>query len=111
MHLLAQERVAHRGERDEQQHAQNAHQALAQQHREEHPDGRQADGVAHDVGVDEVALDLLQDQKQRDKAQRLQGVVDQNENRAHDAAHRADRYQRAGKDLLGQSSRAADAGR
>ena len=43
------------------------------------------------MGVDEVALDLLQDQKQRDKAQRLQGVVDQNENRAHDAAHpRAD---------------------
>lgn len=91
MHLLAQQRVGHRGERDKQQHPQHAHQPLPQHHGKQHPQGGQADGVAHDVRVDEVALDLLKHQKQRHKAQRLKRVRNQNQQRAHDAAHpRAD---------------------
>src|SRR5690554_4525208 len=51
----------------------------------QHPEGRKADGIAHNLGVDEVSFDLLQHEEQKQKPQRLHRTVheDQEESDGH----------------------------
>ena len=69
-----------------QKHAQKAKQRAASDNRDKHPDARQTDRLAHDVRVNQVALDLLQNNQEDDELYRLQGVLRQNHRSAHDAA-------------------------
>ena len=66
-------------ERHADDHAHKAPQAAEQQDGEEHPEARKAGGVAEDLGSDDVAVHLLQDQHKEDEPERLDGILDQDE--------------------------------
>ena len=68
-------------ERHTNDHAHKAPQAAEQQDGEQHPEAGQTRGVAQDLGSDDVAVQLLQDQDEEDEPEGLDGILDQDEHR------------------------------
>ena len=62
-------------------HAHKAPQAAEQQDGEQHPEAGKAGGVAQDLGSDDVAVQLLQNQHEQHEPQRLDGALDEDEQR------------------------------
>ena len=60
-------------------HAHKAPQAAKQQDGEQYPEAGKAGGVAKNLGSDDVAVQLLQNQYEQHEPQRLDGVLDENE--------------------------------
>ena len=60
-------------------HAHKAPQAAEQQDGEQHPEAGKAGGVAQNFGSDDVAVQLLQYQHKQHEPQRLDGVLDEDE--------------------------------
>ena len=56
-----------------------APQAAKQQDGEQYPEAGKAGGVAKNLGSDDVAVQLLQNQYEQHEPQRLDGVLDENE--------------------------------
>ena len=69
-------------------HAGDAQQIPAHDDGEQHPQSRNADGLAQDLRADKVAVKLLDDQNQDAEDQRLDGVDQQQD---EDAGHRANK--------------------
>ena len=70
-----------------EQHPHNAQHPAAHGDGGQHPHAGQANGGAHQLGVDKVALQLLEDDQEDDKDERLHGRDGQDEQGAH---HRTD---------------------
>ena len=65
-------------------HAHKAPQTAKQQDGEQHPEAGKAGGVAKDLGSDDVAVQLLQNQHEQHEPQRLDGVLDEDEQGGRD---------------------------
>ena len=69
-----------------QQHTHHAADACTHRHGEEHPNTGQADAAAHHMGIDEVALQLLEDHEEHHEPHGLHKGHGQNQQRANDSA-------------------------
>lgn len=78
--------IHHRNDGNEDEHPHDAHQAAADGHCRQHPDGREAYRASHDLRIDKVPLDLLEYQEHDNKDERLERVHHKDEERAHDTA-------------------------
>ena len=76
------QRVDDGAHRHAQQHAQHAEGAAADGDGRQHPQSRQAHGLAHHPGINEVALHLLEDQQEDQERQGLDGTLEHDEKRA-----------------------------
>ena len=71
-------------ERHTDDHAHKAPQAAEQQDGKQHPEAGKAGGVAQNLRPDDVAVHLLQDQNEQDEPERLDGVLDEDEQGGRD---------------------------
>ena len=71
--------IEHRTQGHGEEHPHQAEGVAPQGHRRQHPDARQPHGLAHHPGIDDVALDLLQDHQEDHEPQGLDGVHQQDE--------------------------------
>ena len=95
--------------RNHQEHTENAHELSADADGEQHPHTGKANGGTHHLGVNHVALNLLNHQEHNHKPEGLHRVGNQNQECANDAAgpgthHRdkgGDRHQHADEGNIG----------
>ena len=71
-------------ERHTDDHAHKTPQAAEQQDGEQHPEAGKAGGVAQNLRPDDVAVHLLQNQNEQDEPERLDGVLDEDEQGGRD---------------------------
>ena len=91
VYVVFKQPVTAGGDGDAQEHTEDAHHAPAHGDGGEHPDPGQLYGRADDVGIDEVALDLLEDDYKYNEDKRLDGRLHEYQERADAAAdERAD---------------------
>ena len=69
-----------------QQHAHEAEQAAAHDDGEHDPEAVDADGAAEDLGADDVAVELLQNENDDGEDQRLHGRDEQDDDAGRDRA-------------------------
>ena len=72
-------------ERDAHDHADDAPKAAEQKNREKHPEAREARGVADDLGAEDVAVELLQDDEVHLKVDAVHGTLEQQQQAAEHA--------------------------
>ena len=78
-HQLLDDVVDDGKQRHAHDHAHEAPQTAEQQDGEQHPEAGKAGGVAQDLGSDDVAVQLLQNQHEQHEPQRLDGALDEDE--------------------------------
>ena len=66
-------------------HAHKAPQAAKQQNGEQYPEAGKTGGIAQNLGSDDVAVQLLQNQHEQHEPQRLDGVLDEDEQGGRDS--------------------------
>ena len=86
VHQLAQEGVEHRADGDAEDHTHQAKGVAAHGDGGQHPDARQTHGFSHHTGIDQVALDLLEDQNEDHEPQGLDGADQQDKESADEDA-------------------------
>ena len=84
----AQQVIQHRHQRNEDQHADDAHESAADNHSRHDPDGRKPDGISHDVRMDELLFKLLQHEEEDPEDNRLNRIHRKDQ---HDADHASDK--------------------
>ena len=82
VYCVARKHVQHRAQRHAYEHSDDAHGVAADGNGDEDPYARQTDAFADDLGVDEIALKLLEHDDEHDEPQRLNGLDEQDEKRA-----------------------------
>lgn len=85
----AEQGIEHGAERNEEQHACNAHEFAAQGHGGQHPDRGKPHRRAYHVGIDQIPFHLLEDQEEDDEQQSFPGIGNGNEQCAYRAAMKA----------------------
>ena len=74
-YIFKQQGIQYGNNGDEYQHADNSEQAAAQRNRCQYPNGRQADGAAYNLGINQISFNLLQNKEQNDERQRLRRAI------------------------------------
>ena len=77
--VFLQQCIQHGNDGDEHQHADNAEQTAAQSYGDQNPNGRQADGAADHLRINQIPFNLLQHKEQHDKRSCLRGIYRQNQ--------------------------------
>ena len=78
-------------QRHADEHAHQPEEVAAHHDGEQHPQRGDADGLAQDLGADEVAVQLLDEEDEHREDQRLDGVHQQQDEDAGDGADEGDR--------------------
>lgn len=79
--------VEHGKHRYAQNHPRESKQAAEQQNGEQHPERGQSGGVSQDLGSQNIAVKLLQDEHKDHKVQAFQRIHQQNQERRRDGAN------------------------
>ena len=83
----AQQAVDDRAQRDEDDHADHAHERTADGDGHDHIERRQSHRVADDMRIDQIALDLLDADHHDDEIERLHRIDHGDEQRGDQTAH------------------------
>ena len=82
VHNIADDQIDDREHRHAEEHPREAENARRNGDRNEHPEARNTDGIAENLGADDIAVHLLQNDDENDKIERLQRLDQQYDERA-----------------------------
>ena len=97
IHKFLDQRVKHRCGGNGEQHTDDA-EGGAHGHGDENPDPGESNRGAHHLGIDQIALDLLKNDDEKNEPERLRGAIQQDQKRAQRRAdQRAENGNEGGK--------------
>ena len=79
IYVLTEKGVQNGGQWDKDKHSHNSHQISANCHSRKHPDGGQPDRAADHMRINQISLQLLKNQKYKNKQNSLFGTYHENE--------------------------------